>query len=470
MSSARLKRRLKNSRSWENREAAARELGRRSKASRQHEDNFGAMDALAATVQRDTDARVRAAAASAIAVAASGGRVVDASTLKSIATAVENETDSLVRVAAAEAVALAGDDTTLEKLAPVASADPEALVRAQSCDWLRSAGLVEELIGLLDDPDPSVQRSAVSALRDMGDAEKNTAVPALTRMAKCDDASLRLPALQELERFSPPEVAALIVEATNDRDRRVEECAVSALKRRPDFVQADLAAARRSANATVRKMAAERPTRAPKTLERMCKDIDPDVRLAALTTLLQLEERSTRAQKAVEIACNDFKPDVRLAALTTLLKLGELVAKFPNLDSAARSDAARIGPLEVVALAVLDHDDNVHQAGRQALSDRGLAAALPALDELRRAGHIDWRRDAALDSLRSQAAAMIEKHRSSVRKAEAYYEEVLYNSSAAVADHARDEREEAQSDVSTWAHWKDVLRVVEGSFTGKNSD
>ena len=196
---------------------------------------------------------------------------------------------------------------------------------------------------LLQDTDPSTQRTAVEALR-LGFGAQ--AVPVLIRASEKGGPSVRLEAIRALAQIQPPapETITTLSQAMRDTDPAIQRAAAAAL--------GDLGAV--------------------SVLAQALKDPDKDVRRNAVRPLRRvvIRDRSSSdpaATKAVVAALADALKDpdreVRRAAASSLGTLGP-----------AAADA-----LPGLAATTMDSDPSVRNATIEALGRMGSPAAVPVL-------------------------------------------------------------------------------------------
>lgn len=153
------------SRGAEARWAAARELAAPSD-----------VDALAAALALESDARVREAILTSLA------RIGGASAARAVAAYIRSD-DAALRISALDALQAMGDGSA--PLLPALLADPDSDVRLLACELVRTAAdheTIRMLSDLLDrDPEPNVCAAAVDVLAEIGNPD---AAPAMRRCAE----------------------------------------------------------------------------------------------------------------------------------------------------------------------------------------------------------------------------------------------------------------------------------------------
>jgi HEAT repeat protein len=245
------------------------------------------------------DARVRAAAAGALAQLGGGARPV----VPALAAAVEDPSQE-VRAAAARALGHLGRDAGPAVLAlGAALKDPSPIVRAAAAESCRELGpLARDVAGplaqLLNDPDPGVRAYTAQALPRVNPGQGKLAIPALIRTQT------------EADYFGRQSSGGL---------RDLGDAGLAGTIEALDAADPDL---RRAAANALASLGQGRPGRVAPALERALKDPDLDVRVTAAGALTRLGYRDAYLVPALLEGLGSRDLSVRNGAIGALSALG----------------------------------------------------------------------------------------------------------------------------------------------------
>ena len=179
----------------------------------------------------------------------------------------------------------------------------------------------------LSDDDPNVRSAAAEALGALGEHAKDQA-PLLAERLSDDDPNVRSAAAEALGALGEhaKDQAPLLAERLNDDDPNVRSAAVKALSKlatptvvwgdvwheTPDLDVAEL----------LRELGEHAREEAPLLVEQLSDD-DPNVRSAAVKTLVALGDHAKDQAPLLGASLDDDNPDLRVAATKVLVALGE---------------------------------------------------------------------------------------------------------------------------------------------------
>lgn len=255
--------------------------------------------------------------------------------------------------------------------------DPDVTVRRLAMKALGDAlkgsapppKAVSVLQARLQDPDPGVRRAAVYALARLPDDRVATSLLTLSRDP---DAELREAAVVAATRLATPEAEKVLLKGLEDESDRVKAAALDAVAaRKMVAARESLAMLAAYRDTTVRRKAVHawlallQPGEAAGNyafLSSLLYDKDPEIKIAALRTVIAIPER--KAVMAVSSLAIDPDPTVKLAVIDALANSRE-------------KDA-----LEGLQKAVFDTDPAIKLAALDGLQRLGRPEAIDFLNEL----------------------------------------------------------------------------------------
>jgi HEAT repeat protein len=308
------------------------------------------------------------------------------------------------------------------------------------------------VVGALDQLPTPVLPALIAALANRHDA---TLVPALLKLARHDDAAVRLAALQALGMLeATAESAKLLLQAAATGQGAEREGAREALRRaRGAAMDVALAEAIRGSNAGLRaeaiRVAAPRGARtALPELLRATADPDQTVRIAALEALASLAdadqlpvilERLGKAADSAErdaavkaaVAAARARPDAKARATPLIAALGTAPPEAKVALLGALAELGGANALAAVSAAAKDGDAKVRGAAIGALAGWPDASAMDALIAIARSTDNPTHRIVALRGFLQQ----VEQPGRTPEQALAFYQQAL-----AVADRAEEKK------------------------------
>lgn len=297
------------------------------------------------------------------------------------------------------------DDELLRPLAyMIEMATPASSERFTPVVIYRSSNSLPQIVSALKDPDVRVRRKAVSeldasyygssagvasawilALKDSDDTVGQTARRALLKFGR----------VSEYNKEQESELEALLIEALGDKHEQVRSVMAEILGlRRSTAAGPALTEALTDSSALVRQAAAlafsriglDKNLAAVMPLIASLKDVDPEVRLAAVQSLAGANREASRVVLSLAESLREKRVDIRRQALRSLAQLGEAARSvvsdiIPLLSddaprvreaaayalSATRSNSA----LPYLTAALLDNDDDVAVAAARSLARFG---------------------------------------------------------------------------------------------------
>jgi HEAT repeat protein len=299
-----------------------------------------------------------------------------------------DDTDAEVVASAAGALAGLADESAVDGLIAV-FAHPHAAARRAAIaaiNTIGAAGTAAKLQGALADPLPRVRESALRTAGYFGFPECAAAIVA----ALADPAEeVRRAAIEQLPVMDGIDAASRLLSAVVNETPRNRAAAVHALRQSDDpRAAAALAAALQDADPWVRYYAATSLAGgrfgggvAPRLAELARQDSSVPVRIAAVTTLAELDSTLTGSVAAELI--DDPEDDVATAAVTVLAGLhGRAIDDL--LEQAARSPRPALRLAVVRALGQRNQPEAVELLSWAARSDEFSSQSGEAVDSLRR--------------------------------------------------------------------------------------
>ena len=287
------------------------------------------------------------------------------------ATAVPALTDALkdevpaVRAGAAQALGTIGSAArSAESALSVALEDKDAEVRMSAIlavGQITGTPSADPLVNALKDDSPRVRDIATALLVKMGPP----AVAGLSRLAKEEDAQLRMIAVTILGRIKHGDGVPALIGALDDKDQSIADLAAQGLAQTGDASIAGLSP--------------------------LLSDPSVDKRWVATYTLSTIG--SSKAAPALITALNDRDERIRDLATGALSRIGKdavepltIAAKSENVDVRlaainALGGMARQDTIPILHAALKDEEPMIRDAAVAALGNTGSAKAVPALTE-----------------------------------------------------------------------------------------
>jgi HEAT repeat protein len=216
---------------------------------------------------------------------------------------------------------------------------------------IRALAAVRPLVGVLSDPDRNLRRAAAESLGAIGDPQ---AVPSLILALEDDHWSVRCAAASALGRIRSGKATAALAARLDDEDATVRRAAVMALGESGDArgaLRLTQALGDPGLQSTVLEALRRMGPAALPEIERSFEGATPEVRRLLVDLVGHLEDR--RATRLLLAALGDFSPYVRAEAALALGDGGDLEALRPLQGLKSSDPSAEVRQAASTALRKL---------------------------------------------------------------------------------------------------------------------